>query len=108
MPFPCGAAMAAPLPQRIRGMRPGFTAGRCVTVPLHRRNARCRTRPSTGRASLTCAAVRNARPPSGEVRPTRYTGGGICALFPPLASTEPPPENPAVTPAEERLGARRA
>ncbi|MFE2076878.1 DUF3830 family protein [Streptomyces misionensis] len=90
------------------GYAPRFYGRTVRHRPAHRRNARCRTRSLTGRASLTCAAVRNGRPPSGEVRPTRYTGGGIYALFPPLASTEPPPENPAVTPAEERLGARRA
>ncbi|MFC9928691.1 DUF3830 family protein [Streptomyces sp. NPDC127190] len=73
-------------------------ADRFVTVSLERRNVHCTARLLTDRAPLTCAAVWDALPRSGEVYHAKYARNEIYALFPPLAATEPPLENPTVTP----------
>ncbi|GLX52555.1 hypothetical protein Shyhy01_55050 [Streptomyces hygroscopicus subsp. hygroscopicus] len=73
-------------------------AERCVTVSLDARDVHCRARLLDDAAPLTCAAVWNALPLSGDVYHAKYARNEIYALFPPFASTEPPLENPTVTP----------
>ncbi|MCZ9342599.1 DUF3830 family protein, partial [Streptomyces sp. TRM76130] len=50
------------------------------------------------RAPLTCAAVWDALPLSGDVYHAKYARNEIYALFPPLTASGPPLENPTVTP----------
>ena len=73
-------------------------ADRFVTVSLEKRNVHCTARLLADRAPLTCAAVGEARPLAGDVYHAKYARNEIYALFPPFASTEPPLENPTVTP----------
>ncbi|WP_225096301.1 DUF3830 family protein [Streptomyces sp. CoH27] len=73
-------------------------ADRFVTVSLDKRNVHCTARLLTDRAPLTCEAVWEALPLSGDVYHAKYARNEIYALFPPFASTEPPLENPTVTP----------
>ncbi|MEU4036575.1 DUF3830 family protein [Streptomyces collinus] len=73
-------------------------ADRFVTVSLDRRNVHCTARLLDDRAPLTCAAVWEALPLGGDVYHAKYARNEIYALFPPLVSTEPPLENPTVTP----------
>ncbi|MEU2713397.1 DUF3830 family protein [Streptomyces sp. NPDC007205] len=73
-------------------------ADRFVTVSLDKRDVHCTARLLTDRAPLTCAAVEEALPLSGDVYHAKYARNEIYALFPPFASTEPPLENPTVTP----------
>ncbi|WBO66117.1 DUF3830 family protein [Streptomyces camelliae] len=73
-------------------------ADRFVTVSLDQRNVHCTARLLTDRAPLTCEAVWEALPLSGDVYHAKYARNEIYALFPPFASTEPPLENPTVTP----------
>ncbi|MEV0734380.1 DUF3830 family protein [Streptomyces sp. NPDC050549] len=69
-----------------------------IEVSLAKRNVRCRAKLLVGRAPLTCAAIWNALPLAGEVYHAKYARNEIYALFPPFAETEPPLENPTVTP----------
>ncbi|MFJ9863256.1 DUF3830 family protein [Streptomyces sp. NPDC101165] len=71
---------------------------RHVEVALDRRGVRCTARLFDDRAPLTCAAVWDALPLSGDVFHAKYARNEIYALFPPFAATEPPLENPTVTP----------
>ncbi|KOG66756.1 hypothetical protein ADK77_17385 [Streptomyces antibioticus] len=73
-------------------------AERFVTVSLNRRDVHCTARLLDDRAPLTCAAVWEALPLAGDVYHAKYARNEIYALFPPFASTEPPLENPTVTP----------
>ncbi|KUN01539.1 hypothetical protein AQI95_31085 [Streptomyces yokosukanensis] len=73
-------------------------ADRFVTVSLDKRDVHCTARLLTDRAPLTCAAVWDALPLAGDVYHAKYARNEIYALFPPFASTEPPLENPTVTP----------
>jgi hypothetical protein len=73
-------------------------AHRHVEVALDRRGVRCTARLLDDRAPLTCAAVWDALPLSGDVYHAKYARNEIYALFPPFAPQEPPLENPTVTP----------
>ncbi|MGW2742053.1 DUF3830 family protein [Streptomyces sp. NPDC001450] len=73
-------------------------ADRFVTVSLEKREVHCTARLLDDRAPLTCAAVWEALPLAGDVFHAKYARNEIYALFPPFASTEPPLENPTVTP----------
>ncbi|MFJ9814444.1 DUF3830 family protein [Streptomyces sp. NPDC101151] len=73
-------------------------ADRFVTVSLDKRDVHCTARLLDDRAPLTCAAVWEALPLAGDVYHAKYARNEIYALFPPFASTEPPLENPTVTP----------
>ncbi|MFS4092823.1 DUF3830 family protein [Streptomyces sp. AF1A] len=73
-------------------------ADRFVTVSLEKRGVHCTARLLADRAPLTCAAVWDALPLAGDVYHAKYARNEIYALFPPFASTEPPRENPTVTP----------
>ncbi|MEV6111091.1 DUF3830 family protein [Streptomyces sp. NPDC052109] len=73
-------------------------AERFVTVSLDKRDVHCTARLLADRAPLTCAAVWEALPLAGDVYHAKYARNEIYALFPPFASTEPPLENPTVTP----------
>jgi hypothetical protein len=69
-----------------------------IEVSLAKRNVHCRAKLLDDRAPITCAAVWNALPLSGDVYHAKYARNEIYALFPPFAETEPPLENPTVTP----------
>ncbi|ARP70389.1 DUF3830 domain-containing protein [Streptomyces pluripotens] len=71
---------------------------RYLEISLDRRQVCCTARLLTDRAPLTCAAVWDAVPLSGEVYHAKYARNEIYALFPPFAATQPPLENPTVTP----------
>ncbi|MFI1762175.1 DUF3830 family protein [Streptomyces sp. NPDC020800] len=73
-------------------------ADRFVTVSLDKRDVHCTARLLDDRAPLTCTAVWEALPLAGDVFHAKYARNEIYALFPPFASTEPPLENPTVTP----------
>ncbi|GHI07457.1 hypothetical protein AQI88_20280 [Streptomyces cellostaticus] len=73
-------------------------ADRFVTVSLDKRDTHCTARLLDDRAPLTCTAVWEALPLAGDVFHAKYARNEIYALFPPFASTEPPLENPTVTP----------
>ncbi|MEV0906150.1 MULTISPECIES: DUF3830 family protein [Streptomyces] len=69
-----------------------------IEVSLAKRNVHCRAKLLVDRAPLTCAAIWNALPLAGDVYHAKYARNEIYALFPPFAETEPPLENPTVTP----------
>ncbi|MCG7205901.1 MULTISPECIES: DUF3830 family protein [Streptomyces] len=71
---------------------------RHIEVSLVKRGVTATARLLDDRAPLTCAAVWNALPLSGDVYHAKYARNEIYALFPPFAETEPPLENPTVTP----------
>lgn len=71
---------------------------RYVEVSLDKRDVRCTAKLLTDRAPLTCSAVWDALPLSGDVYHAKYARNEIYALFPPFAPREPPLENPTVTP----------
>ncbi|MBB0247338.1 DUF3830 family protein [Streptomyces alkaliphilus] len=71
---------------------------RFVTVSLDRRGVSCTARLLTEKAPLTCAAVWEALPLSGDVYHAKYARNEIYALLSPFADREPPLENPTVTP----------
>lgn len=73
-------------------------AERHIEVALDRRGARCTARLLDDRAPVTCTAVWDALPLSGDVYHAKYARNEIYALFPPFADREPPLENPTVTP----------
>ncbi|MGW0997622.1 DUF3830 family protein [Streptomyces sp. NPDC002523] len=73
-------------------------ADRFVDVALDARGVRCTARLLDDRAPLTCTAVWDALPLSGDVYHAKYARNEIYALFPPFAPAEPPLENPTVTP----------
>lgn len=69
-----------------------------IEVSLAKRNVHCRAKLLVERAPLTCAAISDALPLIGDVYHAKYARNEIYALFPPFAETEPPLENPTVTP----------
>lgn len=73
-------------------------ADRYVEVALTERGVRCTARLLDDLAPVTCAAVWDALPLGGDVYHAKYARNEIYALFPPFAATEPPLENPTVTP----------
>ncbi|MFF3322120.1 DUF3830 family protein [Streptomyces sp. NPDC002889] len=73
-------------------------ADRYLTVALDKRGVRCTARLLTDKAPLTCEAVWQALPLTGDVYHAKYARNEIYALFPAFAGQEPPLENPTVTP----------
>ncbi|MGW0545919.1 DUF3830 family protein [Streptomyces altiplanensis] len=71
---------------------------RFVDVSLDRRGVRCTAKLLDDRAPVTCEAVWQALPLSGDVYHAKYARDEIYALVPPFAAQEPPLENPTVTP----------
>lgn len=73
-------------------------AERFLEIALAKRGVRCTARLLEDRAPLTCAAVWDALPLSGDVYHAKYARNEIYTLLPPFAPEEPPLENPTVTP----------
>lgn len=71
---------------------------RYLKVSLAERGVSCTAKLLDDRAPLTCAAVWDALPLGGDVYHAKYARNEIYALFEPFARTEPPLENPTVTP----------
>lgn len=76
----------------------GGMADRYIEVSLVKRDVTCTARLLDDRAPITCAAVWDALPLAGDVYHAKYARNEIYALFPPFAETEPPLENPTITP----------
>ncbi|MEU7468464.1 DUF3830 family protein [Streptomyces sp. NPDC044984] len=74
------------------------TADRFLEISLVERGISCTARLLGDRAPLTCEAVWKSLPLSGDVHHAKYARNEIYALFPSLAETERPLENPTVTP----------
>ncbi|QJT01935.1 DUF3830 family protein [Streptomyces asoensis] len=75
-----------------------MAADRYLEVSLVKRGIHCTAKLLADRAPVTCDAVWNALPLAGDVYHAKYARNEIYALFPPFAETEPPLENPTVTP----------
>lgn len=107
--------MGAQLPDFMRLMRTTFGPGRPrgpldrggtmermaerhIEVTLVRRGITATAKLLDDRAPLTCAAVWDRLPLAGDVYHAKYARNEIYALFPPFAASEPPLENPTVTP----------
>ena len=73
-------------------------ADRYLEISLVKRGVTGTARLLDDRAPLTCEAVWKSLPLSGDVYHAKYARNEIYALFPPFAETEPPLENPTVTP----------
>ncbi|MBQ0848795.1 DUF3830 family protein [Streptomyces sp. NPDC057620] len=73
-------------------------ADRYIDVSLSKRGVHCTAKLLDDRAPITCEAVWNALPLGGDVYHAKYARNEIYALFPAFAPTEPPLENPTVTP----------
>lgn len=73
-------------------------ADRFIEVSLVKRGVHGTAKLLDDRAPITCAAVWDALPLSGDVYHAKYARNEIYALFPPFAISEPPLENPTVTP----------
>ena len=73
-------------------------ADRYIEVSLVKRGITCTAQLLDDRAPITCAAVWDALPLGGDVYHAKYARNEIYALFPPFATSEPPLENPTVTP----------
>ncbi|KUO20320.1 DUF3830 family protein [Streptomyces dysideae] len=73
-------------------------ADRYLEVSLVKRGVRCTAKLLDDRAPVTCRAVWDALPLSSDVYHAKYARNEIYALFPPFAESEPPLENPTVTP----------
>jgi hypothetical protein len=73
-------------------------ADRFLEISLVERGISCTARLLDDRAPITCEAVWKSLPLSGDVYHAKYARNEIYALFPPFAETEPPLENPTVTP----------
>jgi hypothetical protein len=73
-------------------------ADRYIEVSLVKRGIHCTAKLLDDRAPITCAAVWNALPLGSDVYHAKYARNEIYALFPPFAESEPPLENPTVTP----------
>ncbi|GAA3770539.1 DUF3830 family protein [Streptomyces phyllanthi] len=71
---------------------------RHIQISLVKREVHCTAKLLDDRAPLTCAAVWDALPLSGDVYHAKYARNEIYALFPPFTTSEPPLENPTVTP----------
>lgn len=73
-------------------------ATRHVEIELVQRKVTCVVRMLDDRAPLTCAAIWDALPLSGDVIHAKYARNEIFILQPQFAETEPPLENPTITP----------
>ncbi|MEU3789079.1 DUF3830 family protein [Streptomyces fructofermentans] len=73
-------------------------ADRYIDVSLSERGVHCTARLLDDRAPITCGAVWDALPLSGDVYHAKYARNEVYALFPAFAPAEPPLENPTVTP----------
>ena len=73
-------------------------ADRYIEVSLVKREITATAKLLDDRAPVTCAAVWDALPLAGDVYHAKYARNEIYALFPPFAESEPPLENPTVTP----------
>ena len=73
-------------------------ADRYIEVSLVKRGITATAKLLDDRAPITCATVWDALPLAGDVYHAKYARNEIYALFPPFAETEPPLENPTVTP----------
>ncbi|MFF6999336.1 DUF3830 family protein [Streptomyces sp. NPDC008313] len=73
-------------------------ADRYIEVSLVKRGVTCTAKLLDDKAPITCAAVWDALPLGGDVYHAKYARNEIYALFPPFAASEPPLENPTVTP----------
>ncbi|ANS65469.1 hypothetical protein SLINC_3245 [Streptomyces lincolnensis] len=73
-------------------------ADRYIEVSLVKRGVTATAKLLDDRAPITCAAVWDALPLSGDVYHAKYARNEIYALFEPFAAAEPPLENPTVTP----------
>ncbi|MBA2806441.1 MULTISPECIES: DUF3830 family protein [Streptomyces] len=71
---------------------------RYIEVSLVKRQVHCTAKLLDDRAPITCAAVWDALPLAGDVYHAKYARNEIYALFPAFAASEPPLENPTVTP----------
>lgn len=107
--------MGARLPDFMRAMRITFgpvaaegpldrgwtmerMADRFIEVSLVKRGITATAKLLDDRAPITCAAVWDSLPLAGDVYHAKYARNEIYALFPPFATSEPPLENPTVTP----------
>jgi hypothetical protein len=90
------ARAIATLPQCLKGLGVPPAAARRTTGSDRRRT--CTAKPLDDRAPITCAAVWDALPLGGDVYHAKYARNETYALFPPFAKSEPPLENPTVTP----------
>lgn len=73
-------------------------AGRFIDVSLEKRGVSCTAKLLDDRAPITCEAVWNALPQSGDVHHAKYARNEVHTLVPAFAPAEPPLENPTVTP----------
>ncbi|MFI6344165.1 DUF3830 family protein [Streptomyces sp. NPDC050560] len=73
-------------------------ADRFIEVAFAKRGVHCTAKLLDDRAPLTCDAVWQALPLSGDVYHAKYARNEVYALFPPFAPEEPPLENPTITP----------
>ncbi|MFD5251447.1 DUF3830 family protein [Streptomyces bobili] len=73
-------------------------ADRYIEVSLARRGIAATAKLLDESAPITCAAVWDSLPLAGDVYHAKYARNEIYALLPPFAASEPPPENPTVTP----------
>ncbi|BCL30394.1 DUF3830 family protein [Streptomyces aurantiacus] len=73
-------------------------ADRYIDVSLPKRGVHCTAKLLDDRAPITCEAVWNALPLAGDVYHAKYARNEIYTLLPAFAPTEPPLENPTVTP----------
>ncbi|WP_405817038.1 DUF3830 family protein [Streptomyces sp. NBC_01390] len=71
---------------------------RYIEVSLTVRKIHCTVKLLTDRAPITCETVWNALPLSGDVYHAKYARNEIYALFAPFGESQPPLENPTVTP----------
>ncbi|MEU8886791.1 DUF3830 family protein [Streptomyces sp. NPDC048442] len=71
---------------------------RFVDISLDKRGVHCTAKLLDSLAPITCRAVWDALPLGGDVYHAKYARNEIYALFPSFAATEPPLENPTVTP----------
>ncbi len=76
----------------------GGMADRYIEVSLVKRGITCTAQLLDDRAPITCKAVWDALPLGSDVYHAKYARNEIYALFPPFATSEPPLENPTVTP----------
>jgi hypothetical protein len=73
-------------------------ATRHIEIELVQRKVTCVVRMLDDRAPLTCAAIWDALPLSGDVIHAKYARNEIFMLQSQFAESEPPLENPTITP----------
>ncbi|MGW0824154.1 DUF3830 family protein [Streptomyces sp. NPDC002845] len=73
-------------------------ADRYLELSFAKRDVRCTAKLLDDRAPLTCEAVWQALPLGGDVYHAKYARNEVYSLFPAFAETEPPLENPTITP----------